>query len=78
MRSRLLYQYWERISIFMEVAKDHFNSNGCVSCPCQKCLNHVLLPLETVISVLAGNICFHGGYINALLNFFKFPKGSDE
>ena len=48
MKNRLCDQYWDSLFAFIEVAKSYTNSLGHISCPCIKCQNHEMLPVETV------------------------------
>ncbi|EXB97049.1 hypothetical protein L484_014660 [Morus notabilis] len=48
LRNRLSDEYWNGISAFIEVAKNYATSIGHISCPCMKCRNHEMHPVETV------------------------------
>ena len=48
MKNNLLDDYWNGLSAFIEVAKNYANSIGHINCPCIKCRNHEMLPVETV------------------------------
>ena len=48
MKSRLLDEYWDGLSAFIEVIKNYANSIGHISCLYIKCRNHEMLPVETV------------------------------
>ena len=48
MTNRLCDEYLDGFSVFIEVAKNYANSLGHISCPCIKCRNQDMLPIEIV------------------------------
>ena len=48
LKNHLCDEYWDGLSTFIEVAKNYANSLGHISCPCIKCQNHDMLPVEIV------------------------------
>ena len=48
MKNCLCDKYQDGLSAFIKVAKNYANSLRHISCPCIKCRNHDILPVETV------------------------------
>ena len=48
LKNRLCDECWNGLSAFIEVAKNQSNSLDHINCPCIKCRNHDMLPVETV------------------------------
>ena len=48
LRDCLSNEFWEGLTAFIEIGKNHVNSRNETSCPCQKCRNQRMWPIETV------------------------------
>ena len=48
LKNHFYYEYWDGLSTIIEVGKNYANSFGHISCPCMKCQNHDMQPVEIV------------------------------